>query len=204
MAFVPVPNVAMVEFRYTWDSQRVENTLYFRWPEPFEGGIMEALADDLFSWWEDYIKPIQSNQVALREIVVTDLTTATAPVWVRVSSPPVNGGNLGSALPNNVTIALKFSTSGRGRSSRGRNYLIGLVESDVVGNTIDGATATNWQSAYAVLPATVSPSSWSWVVVSRFTNGAPRTTGIASQVTAVGFTDGTVDSQRRRLPGRGR
>jgi len=42
-----------------------------------------------------------------------------------------------------------------------------------------------------------------WVVVSRFHDNAPRTAGVVSFINAATVVDATVDSQRRRLPGRG-
>jgi len=54
------------------------------------------------------------------------------------------------------------------------------------------------------------PVGWEWVVVSRYSgtdvndDPVPRVTGIATLVSNVLFTNNTVDSQRRRLPGRGK
>jgi len=43
-----------------------------------------------------------------------------------------------------------------------------------------------------------------WVIASYFQNGAPRVGGpVYFVVDQIVFVDGIVDSQRRRLPGRG-
>ena len=57
---------------------------------------------------------------------------------------------------------------------------------------------------------TATPSPWVWVIVSRYSGvdgdgrPVPRVAGVTTPVTNVVAVDGTVDSMRRRLPGRGR
>lgn len=203
MPFVPVLNVAMVEFRYTWNLQRVENTLYFQYPTQPENANLFDLTEALHTWWDTHLRPIQSNQVALTEIVATDLTEVDGTAYFRVSSPPENGENLAPALPNNVSFCVSFRTFKRGRSFRGRNYAIGMTENDATNSQVDGAYASSLQDAYSEIPAAINPVDWVWVVVSRYTNGAPRAVGLSTAVATVALADGIIDSQRRRLPSRG-
>jgi hypothetical protein len=81
--------------------------------------------------------------------------------------------------------------------------LLGLTENDVAGNQLNSIVQAAFVAAYEELldPAVITVGEWS--VASRFTNNEPRTTGISAPVTAVQATDNIVDSQRRRLPGRG-
>jgi hypothetical protein len=203
MPFVPVANTAMVELRYTWNLQQVENTLYFQYPTPPENANLFDITETIFDWWDTHLRPIQSNQVQLREVVATDLTTSDGQVFTRVSSPPVSGGNLAPALPNNCTYCISFRTFKRGRSFRGRNFSIGMTENDATNSQVDPAYATALQDAYVQIPALVNAVDWVWVVVSRFSNGAPRVAGLATPVATIFVFDGIMDSQRRRLPGRG-
>lgn len=206
MPFVPNANVAMVEFRCLWDDQKVENTLYFdRGSAPGPTQIAE-LAAVLATWWETHIAPLTSDQVTLQEVVVTSLASETAPSLVYTFSLPAQGGATSPSLPNNTTIAIKFNTQGRGRSSRGRNYIIGLVETVVTNNEVSAVHAAALQAAYQELFLTLGDMTnpWVWVVYSRFADGNPRATGLAQAVSSVSFSDRIVDSQRRRLPGRGR
>ena len=211
MPFVPVPNTAEVELRMTLDSQRIENTLYFfnaAGPDPTS---MNLLAAELETWWINEAAPLLPADVALREIVVTDLTAANSFQITRGITPP-EPGTLGQpALPNNVTLAVSFRTAIRGRGYRGRNYVPALTEGQVVNNTVAGATVTDWATAYASILTDpgIAGAGWVWVVASRYlgvdSNGKPipRVVGNAEPITSVVVTDATVDSQRRRLPGRG-
>lgn len=203
MPFVPVPNTLMVELRYLWDNQQVENTLYGRKGTAVVLGDAIALADDIFTWWDTNMKPLQASTIALREIYVTDLTSANSFSHAHVRSPIVPGTRAGPALPNSVALCIKFNTAQRGRSFRGRNYVMGAVEGDVTNNNYEPAYVTDVQDAYLLLDSVFDGNGLVWSVVSRYENGQPRVTGLATEITTIGVTDGIVDSQRRRLPGRG-
>jgi hypothetical protein len=103
-------------------------------------------------------------------------------------------------------MAVSFRSALSGRSFRGRNYIPCLTNSQVTGNLIDVSWQGDIINAYAELlfGGGALPAGWVWVVVSRFTNNLPRVTGIFSEVFSVLVTDTIVDSQRRRLPGRGK
>lgn len=205
MPFIPVPNTVMVELYYTQDAQQMENTLYFSRADTWDATEMTALADVINQWVITNISPLQNNTVAFRGCKVTDLTTATSGVVERLLAVSQNGGSAAAPLPNGTSLAIKFLTGGRGRSSRGRNYIVGLGEDQVNGNFVSPTVAQAYVAAYNLLnvPANL-PTGVFWVVVSRHLNKLPRTTGIAQDVTGAAITDTIIDSQRRRLPGRGR
>jgi hypothetical protein len=120
-------------------------------------------------------------------------------------------GDLNDApLPNNVTLTVSFRTANRGRSFRGRNYVVGLGETQVAGNTVAPSVITAFDGIYSQLLASPVAAIATWVVVSRFSGvdpvtkePIPRVTGIATPITSVTVVDNVVDSQRRRLPKRG-
>jgi hypothetical protein len=91
-----------------------------------------------------------------------------------------------------------------GRSFRGRNYLGGIpstVLADPNNVTVEAADAI--KSAYDNLRDTdLVAVQMAQVVYSQFTNGAPRTTGLASEVVEVIVTS-RLDTQRRRMKGSG-
>lgn len=203
MAFVPVPMTIQAEVRMLLDDQRVENTLYFHFLDVYTVTDIENLGDQLITWWTDNYAPIVTNAVLLREIYLTDLTSATAPAVTRVPATPTFGGSGSATLPANVSFCVSFRTASRGRSFRGRNYIVGLIQSSVTLNTLAEEYVSDIIAAYNDLPAIALAADTEWVVVSRFTNNAPRVTGIFTPITTVVAVDNTIDSQRRRLPGRG-
>jgi hypothetical protein len=211
MPFVPVANAVGVEMRMTLDNQKIENTLYFFNPTGPDATNMTLLASELEGWWTNECAPLLPLDVALREIVITDLTTATSFQVTSALAAPVFGTVGSPALPNNVSMAVSFRTALRGRSFRGRNYIAALTEGSVVNNTVQPTQVADWIAAYAQLLTDpgIAAAGYTWCVVTRFSgvdaNGdpIPRVAGGAQPVTAVVVTDTTVDSMRRRLPGRG-
>jgi len=203
MAFIPVPNVALAEIRMTWDAQLCENTLYFEFGSPPDVAALTGLGAALEAWWIDNYKPKANSNVQLREIFMTDLTTDSGPTVSRSPASLVIGDNTSEALPNNVTCSVSFRSGLRGRSFRGRNYFVGLSDDQVSHNTLTSVFIEDIVAAYTALIATAGSVSADWVVVSRFHNKLPRTTGVATPIISVTVVDSTVDSARRRLPGRG-
>lgn len=211
MPFVPVVNTALVEIRMTLDSQKVENTLWFRFETAINATILSTLGADLLEWWTTFYAPLTSDNTILREIVCTDMASATGP---QVSTPaPISttGTSSGPQLPNNNTLTVSFRTANRGRAFRGRNYIVGLVRDVVLDNTaIPGYITTVIDAYEQLLPLHTTLSNGQWVIASRFQgvdadgDPIPRAVGVATPVTAVVVVDSTVDSQRRRLPGRGK
>lgn len=193
-----------------YDGQKVENNLYFLAESGWNGASLQLLAESLHTWWDAHYATAASVAVTLNEIVCTDLTSETGDQFTEPGGGSI-GTNTGTALPNNVTLAISFKTNKRGRAFRGRNYVVGLNVDDRNGpNDIDASVIANWIAIYeAVRTGDELGETTPWVVVSRF-NGVdaegkpiPRVAGVATHVTSVTVADATIDAQRRRLPGRG-
>lgn len=206
MAFIPVENTAHILIQGHVDNQEVDNDLYFR---SQTGAITQAslvtLMNAVHTWWNDNMIPLLNEAYVFGLMRARDLTTQFGFV-AEAGFGPVNGGVSGEAAPNNCTMAVSFRTAFAGRAFRGRNYVPCLTNSEVNENTIDATFSANVVSAYNQLVAgnPSQPAGWVWVVVSRQFNGVPRTVGVFNEIFNVLVTDNIVDSQRRRLPGRGK
>lgn len=209
MPFVPIPDTVLVEMRMALDGQKCENTLYFTGGFS-DDSLPDELALALIEWWNTSYSPLVTSNLELREVVVTDLSSDTG--FQHTQSPATL--TLGSittsdAFPNNVSLAVSFRTAQRGRAHRGRNYIVGITDSQVTNNTMDDTTVEAWQLAYNGILDAVADLACNWCVVSRFEGvdadgkPIPRSEGVTTLVTNVVITDKVVDSQRRRLPGRG-
>lgn len=203
MAFIPVPDAVECVLRFIWAGQVVSITLSFRKLGGFTTTDQSNLVTALRTWHGASLKAQQSSLISLTNVACMDLRTATGPVIEQVVSPVVPGTNGSSSVFNNVTLASSFITDSRGRSYRGRVFTPGLSQSGVVSSVDAGLTnAAALTAVYAALNAAVVSATFIHVVVSRFTAGAPRVTGISTAVTAY-RTEQYFDSQRRRLYGRG-
>lgn len=203
MPFVPIPNAAQLEYIYTWDGQVCENVLTYFINTAVTTTNLQHLASAAIVWWGANLKPLQSSSVALLTVKATDLSSQIGPVVEDTTGLPIVGTGASGAVPNNVSVAIKLITANRGRSFRGRVFHIGLVNSVVTNNTVALATRTSLRNAWlAALTLGTSPI-WTLAVGSRYTNNAPRVTGLATEVTDISV-NAIVDSQRRRLPERGK
>lgn len=202
MAFIPTIKVARCSINSRLHGQQIANTLWFR-----KTGLGEITADDLGdlgldlgTWFDANVLPVLSPDFSMVSVTCIGQDSLTAP---SVESPFAGtGGSLGVAMPGNVCVTLKFNTEQRGRSGRGRNYISGLRELDVTGNAVASGVVADLVTAYNLL-VSAPPTGWEWVVVSHFLDKAPREFGFAQHVLACTNVDLNVDSQRRRLTGRG-
>jgi len=211
MAFIPVPNTVHVRLEGVLDRQQTINDLYFFQ----DGGItlpeLQNLLANVFDWWNLSIVTLLSNDFRSVAGHARDLSTLTGNV-ADLSTGASTGGFSGESMSGNVAPCISFRTGLSGRAFRGRNYIPAIPTARVLLNTIDDEWAENVVSAYSLLlpDGSALPAGFTWVVVSRFSgvdvdgNPVPRLEGIPTTVVNALFTDLTVDSQRRRLPGRGR
>lgn len=203
MPFVPTPNVALCELNYDWDGQRVNNTLWFEnQGVEFDITTLGTLANALSTYWQGSMMLELSNQITFRGVIAYAQFSDTAPA-VASAGVSVDGLVGDSTQANNVSWAVKFNTAARGRSGRGRNFVPGIPKASIVRNTVDAAFASNILLVYNNILVEPTLADFAWVVVSHFSGGAPRAAGLVQAVTGATYSDLTVDSQRRRLPGRG-
>jgi hypothetical protein len=199
-----VPETIEVDLHQRLDGQRLENSLYFHKTGGWVAADVPVVYNALLLWWNANLSASQSNQLTLAEISIVSLESDTAFSFDIATPVPNPAGDVTSgSVPNNVALCVSIRTDLRGRSYRGRNYVPGLPVNQVTQNTVSAPTVAAIQTSYNDLIAVASGFGAQWVVVSRYTGNAPRVTGVHRAVTSALIVDATVDSQRRRLPGRG-
>jgi hypothetical protein len=210
MPFVPVPNTIEVQSVFELDGQIVENTSYWEKTGGWGAPEISTFLDDVRSVIVEDLLPVLSSTIKLVRMIGTLLDAVDAISLTLSVSPPAAGGDSTDPLPNNASYTVSFLTANRGRSFRGRNYIAGLTN----GVQLDGNHVTDtFRSAllvyYSDLRAVGADNGITMVVVSRFSGvdgdgkPIPRTTGVTTPITSFATFDTVIDSQRRRLPGRG-
>lgn len=203
MPFIPVPNTVQVNVVYLMDDQEVENTLYYEKSTGVDATDLASLVETLNAFIVSELIPFLGNTIQLIRLVGVLLDAADSLLYVSTTGLPVSGGAAGAAAPNNVALCMSLRTGTRGRSFRGRNFIPGIPKDLITENTVGSGSVTAYEEAYNGLIGVAGDDGWQQVVVSRFSGGAPRVTGVTTPITAAFVVDPTVDSQRRRLPGRG-
>lgn len=205
MAFIPVANTAAIEVRAQLDGQEVENTLYFLCLTAMDSTLLGDLVSAVLAFWATRMIPTLPSSYELFEVYGYDMTTATGIKDTATPAAPVNGTRSGNPLPNNCSLFVQFESGRRGRGNYGGNYHCGLTESDVTGNEANNAVVALITAAYNEMVGEDGlATGWQWVIASRYYNKLPRSVGVTIPVARALVTDRTIDSQRRRLPGRGR
>lgn len=203
MAFIPVPNVAKVSVEQELDGEPVVNTLYFYNANGWGMPGLTNLALDIGTWWASGLAPQLSTAIALEQVVATDLSAQISSQYTYEPENRPNGLVVSDSIPNNAALCVSLRSPFRGRSARGRNYVGGIPEIHTTRSRVRPETIQGIIDAYEQLLTVGPQNSSTWVVVSTRSNKQPRAEGVFLPVQSVVVVDDVLDSQKRRLPGRG-
>lgn len=199
------PGILQVEMRYESDGQSIYNVFHVKqadtdaWELSEITDVMDVFYD---TYWSGAQQALLTEEVRLAEIVATDLTSLDG---LRVTNPIVPdeiGTHLGTVMPNNVTLAIKFAVATRGRGTSGRIFWPPPPEDVVVADQFDADYVTSIIGALQALQdalVALDPSS-KLVVLSKVASGIYRANGIGKDIIAFGASDFYVDTQKLRLP----
>lgn len=157
-----------------------------------------AVAELVPQWWSD----IELTYVKFEDV-------RSVPFGGLKNSYAATAGTKGSStrgLPSDVAIAIKKTTGALGRSGRGRWFWPIGDGSSLDGNSqIDSTYLAAIEAALASFQTGVEGGTYpcEMGIVSYYTAKALRPAGVFYQITGWTHSDTVVDSQRRRLPGRG-
>lgn len=206
MPFQAVPDAALINVQGLLDGQQTVNTLGFRLNVPgvVNAAQLASLCESVAIYWAANQMGQLPEQWTLAKVTGRVLDVEDGPVAESTLNSGDPGGLVGNLMPNNVTLAIAFRTGLGGRTNRGRNYWPAFLEADVSNSAISFARASAIVATYeGMMGAGTVDSAWRWCVISRKiidVSGAGR--GVP--ITSVVVNDLVVDSQRRRLPGRGK
>lgn len=198
MAFIPVPNAAQAVIEYATEAVPWTNTLWFTKTD-FDTADLTALAARLDLWVAAEVLPNMSNLTSYNHVKVYDMRADDGEVRQETfSAGPGSDASPPGAM--SAAMVVTFYTGGRGRNSRGRNYLTGFSENDMDADQYaESVLVAPIGVAYTNLITTVQLDGWTWVVASRYDNGQPRAAGVTRPVTTVAIRSPKFGSQRRRI-----
>lgn len=201
--FIPVPETLQLQAVFKNLDQVCENVHHLKGGSyPFDQLELEGVAEAYRLWWLANWQTELPTTISLEKIIVTDLSSSTGLSIEYTHDMPMLGTDSAALpLPGNVTYCVTWVTGLRGRSFRGRTYAVGLDKGATLGNYLNYAAQTAFLSKWQAL-LEAWPSSWVMGVVSRHTGKAPRTAGVFTEIQSCTINS-ALDSQRRRLAGRG-
>jgi len=203
MPFISAPNGAIARVYGTMFDQEIITT--YQWRMETEPVIenLENLAAAIDDWMNDSFLPLLGDHYNYVRTTVTGLTFEED-LFAEITLSAGPGGVAGDPLPNNVAFSIKRSSGLTGRSARGRVYVPGLkLEMLSAPNVVLAATSDGWVDALNLLVDPAFAPDWQHVVWSYQTGGLPRVTAFPYGIDLYVAVNLILDSQRRRLPGRG-
>lgn len=217
MPFIPAVNTAQLKVNQSLHGQTVQNVWYFTNETGWSTTELQALCNIVITWWNDHYADNVHSDLHLVSVSARDMTEPDA-AGVEIQAPALSGGNLntGGGLPGNVALTVKFKSGLTGRNRNGRTYLAGFSEEEVNGNAITDVRRDGILNAFGQLRDTITGAGYQPVVASFYDgtelvelpNGesrfkpVPRATALLTDIEQY-TADTNLDSQRRRLAGRG-
>lgn len=202
--FIPALDTARLELIYEYTGSRMENVLHVRKDGGWTLTDLEELAAAAVTAWGDTLAQVMSDDLVLDKVVAVNIADPSGP-GTELASLAIPGEAAGFGAPGNVTLATKFGTGLIGRSNRGRAFLAGVpvnaLNGNSVGSTYQGNVNGAWINFFTAIEAAIV-GTLEHVIVSYCGGGIWRSTAQVTPVTTYS-TDANIDSQRRRLAGRG-
>lgn len=203
MAFISAPNGAVAKVYGECFGEVYINTYQWKFNDEPVIENLEFLAGKIDDWMNDSMLPILGTQYNYVRTTVTGLTFEED-LFAEITLSAGAGAAPGDPLPNNAAFCVKRSSGLTGRSARGRVYIGGLTTSMMDStNTVLSTFSDGLVDALNLLCDPAFATDWQHVVWSYSHDGAPRGTAFPYGLDQYVAVNLILDSQRRRLPGRG-
>lgn len=203
--FVPAPNCVELGSVHNLLDQVVENVYHVQLDAAPDQARLTTLANAIITWERENASPLRHTGDAMVKATARDMSVQDG-LGVEVQpNPVIQGGDNTGRNPNSVALAVKHSTGLAGRSRRGRTFWFGIpTGANLNTNFVTQAYNANVIAALTALRTRLNAlSGTSMVVVSKRANKQWRAVALITPIASFS-SDGVLDNQRRRLPGRGK
>jgi len=205
MAFIPAPDTAELSMHYLVAGEDIVNVSNFLSDEPWDLTTLSQLANAAIDAADELLMATMTGNVTLVKAVATSLETDTSPQQTVFAPGGVVGTGGSAYLPLNQALVLKFGTSLRGRSYRGRLYHYGMIrDAQTDADTWVAASAQAVLDAYVAwyeaVEGEITGHEVSHAVVSRREDNAPRTTAVVTPISTYSYNP-AIGTMRRRIGG---
>jgi hypothetical protein len=197
MAFEAVSNGAKAVVVMSQSPRLFTNTLWFT-KTLFTLEDQETLASVVDSYFGLPMLAYISDQAGYVKSQVYDMRFADGPVVSNDTNAGVGAVSAGGSMPISSSICLTLRTANRGRSGRGRIYLAGFAESQWTNNEFSSGLEASLETLWSNFQVACGVVGWTPCVVSRYLNGAHRTTALAQPITSGEVRSLKEAHQRRR------
>lgn len=200
MPFIPTVGGVKMDLAYDIQGVPAHNIFWVDVNAEVTFTNIQTAMSGVITWVEDYLATVLSTEVDIISLTGTDGEHAEGTQIVHVFDPVVSGEIAANVSSTNVACVVSLRSGQTGRSARGRMYIPGLAESDILVNTIG---ATRLAAIAAVMAQlieginTVDPQHF-LAINSFYTNNAPRAAGRMLNVTTA-IVNSTIGTIRNRV-----
>lgn len=207
MPHYPKPNnplVCKVALIFQRDTRELVNTFHVARTTGWDISSMTALGTAIVSWYNSVYKAALPTTVALSQVQVRQLNPAS-PLAVDIPVTPASPGTRGGPTEaGNASVTMSERTGFAGRAYRGRMYAAAVPSNDVTSDDkVSSALVTLLGNAIGNLVFGALPAGDLLAVFHR-PGLVPKPLDNLYTVVNTYILENIIDSQRRRLPGRGR
>jgi len=203
MPFIPAPGTIRVDTVGLLFGQRIENVWDVSTPDAIDAIKVQSAASDVSAAYVSHIVPLLSHMYSYILAESQDISVEDGVQGTHSPTSPVAGGSAEDSMPGGTALCVSLRTSRAGRSFRGRKFFSALARSQVVSNQVGASYANDFVTAVNQMIVDLAGLGWTLVIVSRQHNKVARTTAEVTPILTATVVDYNVDSQRRRLTGRG-
>jgi len=196
MAFIPLPDGAQLVLVYGFGDIEYTNTLHVTktgWTEGDAAALMEAVRS---AWNGLTTRPFPQGHT-LKQQTLYDHRSEFAPIYYDTTTA-LFGSYTGEIADRQTAMVITFRTARRGRSGRGRWYIGGATEGQMVGGQFGGPYVTAVLVWVNAVLATCTAQGWTPVIKSTQQDGAVVSPADAFPITLVNMRSYIPGSQDRR------
>lgn len=197
MAFQPAQNALKVEMNWVGPGGLYwQNVLHFTKTDFDEDDVDLLLAIMALTYANSDLITKVVEEVSLGSLVGTDIRTQGS--WQRELIVGDPGENIGDMAAQGAALVATLRTDLRGRSYRGRFYMCGIADSELVdGAWIIGTASDVTEFLQQVADAALTIG-FVFVVLSRWLNEVERLIALGQEITSIVVRSLAPGSQRRR------
>lgn len=198
------PRVLKVTLVFKRDTRTLLNVFHVSRPIAWDNAAIIAFSAIVQNWFNANYKGVIPSDIALSQMQFRKQDPAD-PLAYDVNLSPALAGTRGAPTEAaNATVTMSARTGFAGRAYRGRMYVPGLIEGDVTADDrISSALAVGLANAANQLIAVLITWGVNWCIFHRPGLVPKPLDNTFTNVTSY-VIENILDSQRRRLPSRGR
>jgi hypothetical protein len=205
--FQPVPDTVELTVQGTQSGQLVENKFYAKAAETITSVMVDALATIVADWVTTYLLPRVGATYTHTRVVARDLSADSSYEIINTDAAGGVGTASGTVYPPNVSFAVHRATGLSGKKAKSRIYWPAIPSSYAGSDGLmSSVAAAALVTALDQLRGNILANTdavWEYGYPQRIINGVKLAVANFVPVTLHDWTDLFLDSQRRRLPGRG-